>query len=98
MLFAVIYTARDVTEEKDKRSLNLFTNWTPPSGYEFKAHYALADGTGGIGIVEANTAAALLEAHAPWAPFFDFRTVPIVEIDKAVPIFHKVNAWRDSVK
>ena len=24
MLFAVIYAARDVTEEKDKRSLNLF--------------------------------------------------------------------------
>ena len=29
MLFAVIYAARDVTEEKDKRSLNLFTD---PSG------------------------------------------------------------------
>ena len=44
MLFAVLYTARDATEEKDKRSLNLFTNWKPPAGYEFKAHYALADG------------------------------------------------------
>jgi uncharacterized protein DUF3303 len=41
MLFAVHYTARDVTEEKEKRSLNLFTNWKPPAGYEFKAHYAL---------------------------------------------------------
>jgi hypothetical protein len=98
MLFAVIYTARDVTEEKDKRSLKLFTNWKPPAGYEFKAHYALADGSGGVALVEAGSAAALLEAHAPWGPFFDFRSVPAVEIDTAVPVFQRVNAWRDSVK
>ena len=66
MLFAVSYTARDSTEEKEKRSLNLFTNWKPPAGYEFKAHYSLADGSGGLAIVEASSPAALLEAHAPW--------------------------------
>ena len=98
MLFSLVYTARDVTEDSQKRSLNLFTNWKPPAGYEFKAHYALADGTGGIAIVEANSPEALLEAHTPWGPFFEFRTVPVVEIDKAVPIFQRVNAWRDSVK
>jgi len=98
MLFAVLYTARDVTEEKEKRSLSLFTNWKPPAGYEFKAHYSLADGSGGVAIVEANSTAALLEAHAPWGPFFEFRAIPAVEVDKAVPIFQKVNAWRDSVK
>jgi hypothetical protein len=98
MLFAVLYTAREVTEDKEKRSLNLFTQWKPPAGYEFKAHYALADGSGGMGIVEASSSADLLEAHAPWGPFFHFRTVPVVEIDKAVPIFQRVNAWRDSVK
>jgi hypothetical protein len=98
MLFVVQYTARDVTEEKDKRSLNLFTNWKPPAGYEFKAHYSLADGSGGVAIVEVSSAAALLEAHAPWGPFFEFRSVPVVEVDKAVPIFQRVNAWRDSVK
>src|SRR3954469_16864579 len=46
MLFSLVYTARDVTEESQKRSLNLFTNWKPPAGYEFKAHSPLADGTG----------------------------------------------------
>ena len=48
MLFVLTYTARDVTEKKEKRSLSLFTNWQPPAGYEFKSHYALADGTGGV--------------------------------------------------
>jgi Protein of unknown function (DUF3303) len=97
MLFVVQYTARDVTEEKEKRSLTLFANWKPPAGYEFKAHYALADGTGGVALVESDSTAALLEAHAPWGPFFEFRTVPVIEIDKAVPIFQRVNAWRDSI-
>jgi hypothetical protein len=99
MLFAVIYTARDnVSEASEKRSLQLFTNWKPPAGYEFKAHYSFADGTGGAAIVEATTAAVLLEAHAPWGPFFEFKTVPVVEVSQSVPIFQKVNAWRDSVK
>jgi hypothetical protein len=98
MLFAVTYTARDVSEASQKRSLHLFTNWQPPAGYEFKAHYALCDGRGGIAIAEATSTEALLEAHAPWAPFFDFQTIPVLEIDKAVPIFTKANAWRDSVK
>lgn len=98
MLFAVTYRVRGATEENQKRSLNLFTQWKPPSGYEFKGHYALCDGSGGLVIAEVSTAAALLEAHAPWAPFFDFVTTPIMAIETAVPIFQKVNDWRDSIK
>jgi hypothetical protein len=98
MLFAMTYIARDVTEEKEKRSLTLFTHWKPPAGYEFKSHYAFADGTGGMGIIEAGSAAAILEAHTPWGPFFRFMIVPIVEIEKAVPVFQRVQGWRDSIK
>jgi hypothetical protein len=98
MLFALTYIARNSTEKKEKRSLNLFTHWKPPAGYEFKSHYSLADGTGGIAIVEASSTAAILEAHAPWGPFFDFKIVPIVEIEKAVPVFQRVQAWRESIE
>jgi hypothetical protein len=98
MLFAVIYTARALTEAQEKRSLELFTNWKPPSGYEFKNHYAFADGSGGIGLVEAKSAAALLEAHTPWVTFFDFKTVPLVEVSESVPISQKVLRWRESIK
>lgn len=52
MLFAAIYTPHSVTEEAQKRSLQLFMNWTPP--FEFKAHYARADANGGIAILEAD--------------------------------------------
>jgi hypothetical protein len=95
MLFAAIYTAHSVTEESQKRSLALFMNWTPP--FEFKAHYALADGSGGIAIVEADDPNVILEGIAPFTPFFDFEVTPVSEIESAVPVFAKVNEWRDSV-
>lgn len=98
MLFAVSFTPRPgSSEERDKRTLKLFTNWKPPAGYEFKSLYDYADGDGGIAIVEAASAEALLEAHAVWAPFFEFRIRPIVDSEKAVPIFQKANAWRDTI-
>jgi hypothetical protein len=98
MLFAMTYTARDVTEEKERRSLSLFLHWKPPAGYEFKSHYAFADATGGIGIIEASSTAAILEAHSPWGPYFEFTIIPIVEIEKAVPVFQRVQSWRESIK
>ena len=99
MLFVVTYTARgDVSEEKEKRTIKLFTNWTPPAGYEMKAHYSLADGSGGVIIAEASSATALLEANAPWGPFFDFKAAPAVDIAESVPVFQKVYSWRDSVR
>ena len=97
MLFAVTYTWRGASEEEEKRALQLFTNWTPPAGFEFKSHYSFADGSGGIAIVDAQSAEVLLETHAPWGPFFSYRTVAVVEVEASVPIFQKSHAWRDSV-
>jgi hypothetical protein len=94
LLFGIVYTERDSSEESQKRSLQLFTNWEPP--VEFKGHWALATG-GGIAIVEADSAAAMVEAIAPYTPFLDFKVEPVVSIEDAVPIFMKTNAWRDSI-
>jgi hypothetical protein len=95
MLFAALYTPHSTSEESQKRSLQLFTSWQPP--FEFKAHYARADGKGGIAIFEADSPAVVLEGVAPFTPFFDFEVVPVTEIENAVPIFMRVNEWRDSV-
>lgn len=95
MLFAAIYTATNTTEEAQQRSLQLFASWQPP--VDFKAHYARADGSGGIVIFEADEAAVVLEAVAPFTPFFDFETVPVLEIEQAVPVFAKTQEWRASV-
>jgi hypothetical protein len=99
MLFAVSFTPRPgLTEERDKRTLYLFSKWKPPNGYEFKSFYSYSDGDGGIAIVEASGAEALLEAHAPWATFFDFKIRPVVDIQKAVEILQKAYGWRDSIR
>jgi Domain of unknown function (DUF3303) len=94
VLFGIVYTPKDNSEEGAKRSLQLFTSWQPP--IEFKGHWAMATG-GGIAVAEAGSAEAMVEAIAPWLPFFDFRVEPAVEIESAVPVFMKTNAWRDSV-
>lgn len=95
MLFAAIYTTTNTTEEAQQRSLQLFTSWQPP--VDFKAHYARADGSGGIAIFEADDAAVVLESVAPFTPFFDFETVPVLEIEQAIPVFARTQEWRGSV-
>jgi uncharacterized protein DUF3303 len=95
MLFAAIYTPHNPTEESQKRSLQLFTSWQPP--FEFKAHYARGDGKGGIAIFEADEPTVVLEGIAPFTPFFDFEVVPVAAIETAVPVFQRVNEWRDSI-
>jgi hypothetical protein len=99
MLFAVTWTPTSgLSEDRDKRTLKLFTNWQPPAGVEFKGFYDYADGNGGIAIVEATTAEALLETTAPWAAFFQFSARPLVESEKTTAIFQKAIAWRDSIR
>mgnify|MGYP006328449755 CR=1 FL=1 len=64
MLFAVNWVQRGgATEERDKRTLKLFTNWKPPAGFDFKGFYNYADGGGGVAIVEAVSAEVMLETR-----------------------------------
>ena len=96
MLIAGRYAPRG--EADRERALQLFANWTPPAGFAFTSHYARADGEGGVFVAEAASEAVLLEAVSPFAPFFVFDLVPVVEISEAVPIFMKTNAWRASIQ
>ena len=97
MLFAAIYRPRGtVTEESQKRGLQLFTSWKPP--YDIKAHYARGDGEGGIAIIETDDPADIIEGVAPWVPFLEFDVTPIVPIEQSVPVTQQAFAWRDSVR
>ena len=56
MLLTVTYSPKaNITEEDEKRSFKMFTSWTPPQGFEFKAHYVTGSGKG-VAIVEASSA------------------------------------------
>jgi hypothetical protein len=94
--FGFVYRVRDsVSEDSAKRTLQLFTNWQPP--FTFLHHWAFADGSGGFGVVDTDSPEALMEGIAPWIAYFEFELMPVIEIEQAVPIFMKVNQWRDSV-
>jgi hypothetical protein len=98
MLSGVTWTARDEwSEAQQTRALQVFSNWQPPDGFEFKAFYVTADGSGGMAIVEVTSPAVLLEATAPFTPFFAYTQLALVEVPEAVAIFQRVIAWRDSV-
>jgi Protein of unknown function (DUF3303) len=59
MLFHVTWKFIDTSEAGQKRSLSVFEKWQPPAGADFQGFYGFADGTGGVAIVEADSAATL---------------------------------------
>ena len=91
------YTTHIDTEEDQRRNLALFMNWTPPAGFAFLHHWARADGKGGVFVAEAASALAVLEATTPWSTRMDFDISPLVDMNDAVPVFLRVQAWTDSV-
>lgn len=99
MIFAVTYKFRESASEATlKRLSTLFGNWQPPKAYEIKMHYSYADGSGGLTLVETDSPTAMYEALVPWAPFIEFRAVPILEIEKSFPLATAAIAWRESIK
>lgn len=97
MLFHTTFTPKaGYTEDDQKRALKLWMKWQPPAGLEIKAFYMGTDGRGYI-ISEVNTSEAMYEGVTPWSSvLFDYEAVPVVEIDKAVPLIQKAIAFRGS--
>ena len=72
MLFLISYRPKGGrVEGEEGRVLDMFVKWKPPAGVTVKAHYVRADG-GGLVIVDADSALALVEGNATWQPFYDY--------------------------
>jgi hypothetical protein len=97
MLFHVMWEFVDTTEEGERRSLAVFSQWQPPEGAQFQGFYGFADGTGGVALVEADTAATLAKTCAPWVPWLRFTATPILPIEESSAISGEAVAFRDSV-
>lgn len=97
MLFHVTWEFTDQSEEGERRSLAVFAKWEPPAGAEFQGFYGYADGTGGLAIIEAESAATLARTVFPWTPWLAFTVTPIVPIEEATAISNEAAAFRDSV-
>ena len=98
MLFHVIWDFTDRSEEGTRRSLSLLQQWQPPAGAEFKGFYGFADGSGGVAIIEADSAATVARTTAPWTPWLSFTITPILPIEEASAIGNEAVQFRDSIQ
>jgi hypothetical protein len=52
--------------------------WQPLAGAEVKGFYSFADGSGGVAIIEADSAATLACTTAPWTTSLSFTVTPFL--------------------
>ena len=97
MLFHVIWEFTDQSEESEARSLNVFAQWQPPAGADFQGFFGFADGSGGVAILEVDSAETLSRTTAPFLPWMTFTATPILPIELAAGIGAEAAAFRDSV-
>ena len=98
MLFHVTWQFIDPTEEGQKRTLDVFSQWQPPAGAEFQGFFGFADGTGGVALIEVDSAQTLARTIDPWTPWLRFETTPIIPIEESTVIATEAVAFRDSVR
>jgi hypothetical protein len=98
MLFHVTWEFTDDSEEGGRRSLTIFQNWQPPEGAEFKGFYGFADQSGGVAILEVDSAATLARTVAPFTPWLSFTVTPIHPIEESAAIAAEGISFRDSIK
>ena len=95
MLFMVRWEFIDTSEAGDKRSLEVFSRWQPPEGADFQAFYGFADNSGGVAIVEVDSAATFARTTAPFVPWLRFDAKPILPIEESAAIGNEAIAFRD---
>jgi hypothetical protein len=98
MLFHVTWEFVDTSEEGAKRSIGVFQHWQPAAGAEFKGFYAFADNSGGVAIVEVDSAQTLAKVTAPFVPWLRFAATPIIDVQESTQIELDAMAFRDSVQ
>ena len=98
MLFHIYWQFKENSEEDQKRVLQLLQAWKPPAEAEFKGFYGLADNSGGVAIVEVDSAATLARVTAPFTAWMKFTATPIVSVEEAMGINGEAFAFRASIQ
>jgi hypothetical protein len=97
MLFQVTWEFSDTNEDSIRRSLRAFEQWQPPAGAEFQGFYGYVDGSGGVAIIETDSAQTLARTIAPWTPWLRFDAKAIIPIEESSAISGEAVTWRDSI-
>jgi hypothetical protein len=102
MKYLVTWTARDggsaaEVEAAVKRTLAVFSKWSPPSDVTFHQFLARLDGEGGCAIVETDNPASVAEGPAKFGPYFEFDVIPVMDITEGTQIVSEAAEFRDSI-
>ena len=84
-------------EIAEKRSMDVFSKWTPPEGVTFHQFLARLDAGGGYAVVESDNPMLVAEGPAKFAPWFDFEVTPVVDMTEATTIAQEAIDFRDSI-
>ena len=85
------------TEIAEKRSMEVFSKWTPPEGVRFHQFLARLDTGGGYAVVESDNPTLVAEAPAKFAPWFVFEVTPVLDMTEAVTIAQEAIDFRESI-
>ena len=96
MLFMVTWEFIDTSDAGERESLEVFSRWQPPAGADFQAFYGFADNSGGVAIIDADSAATLARTMAPFVPWIRFSAKPILPIEESAAIGAEGIAFRAS--
>lgn len=98
MKYVVSWEARpSVTEEAAKRSLTVFSKWSPSHPEHFQAFLGRLDGNGGFAVVDTDDATEIAKDTAPFMPWFEFHVYPCLEIADSAAIETEALAFLESV-
>lgn len=84
-------------EAAAKRSLQVFTQWSPPEGDVFHQFLQRLDGTGGYAVVETDNPLNVLDSAAKFGSWFEFDVVPVVDIMEGMPVLNQAVDWLNGV-
>ena len=87
----------EANEASSRRSLAVFSNWTPSEEVEFIEFLARGDGNGGFAVVESDSLAAVAGEISKFIPYFAFDLYPVMDVAEGAGLGAEAIAFRDSV-
>jgi hypothetical protein len=86
-----------LTEETAKRSLAVFSKWSPTHPEHFQAFLGRMDGYGGFAVVETDDPTELAKDTSPFTVWFRFQIHPCLEIADMAAIQTEALAFAESI-
>jgi hypothetical protein len=99
MKYVVAWTSRDsgTTEADAKRTLAIFSKWTPSAGATFHQFVGRVDGNGGFAIVETDNPTDILKDVSTFSPWLKYEVFPVVDIADVATTGAEAIAFWDSI-